>query len=65
MFYLGALGLFVLGSLLLRNTSPYSRVGGVTYDKRRKRRSIGVILLFAGAILLGIAVLRQFVSSNL
>jgi len=63
MFYLGSLGLFVLGSLLIRNTSPYSRSGGTEYERKRTRKIVGEILLIAGALLLGLAMLSQFASS--
>jgi hypothetical protein len=63
MFYLGALGLFGLGSLLIRHTSPYSRSGGAKYERKRTRKIVGVILLIAGVLLLGLGVLRQFFSS--
>jgi accessory gene regulator protein AgrB len=62
--YLGALVLFVLGVLCIWHTSPYSRVGGAIYEKRRKRRGLGVILLFAAVLLLGMGVLTQFFSGS-
>jgi hypothetical protein len=61
-FYLGSLGLFVLGGLLIRKTSPYSRSGGTKYERRRRRKIAGEILLIAGALLLGLAILSQFIS---
>jgi hypothetical protein len=63
LFYLGAAGLFGLGAFLLRKTSPYSRVGGIKYERKRKRRIIGEILLIAGALLLGLGILNEFFSS--
>ena len=62
-FYLGAAALFGLGALCIRKTSPYSKVGGTTYERRRTRRVIGEILLIAGALLLGLGLLSQFFSS--
>lgn len=62
-FYLGALGLFGLGALLLRKTSPYTRKGGAKFERRMKRRTLGEIFLIAGALLFGLAVLTQFFSS--
>jgi hypothetical protein len=61
--YLGAFGLFGLGSLLIRNTSPYSRLSSTEYARRRKRKILGEMLLIVGALLLGLAMLAQFVSS--
>jgi O-antigen/teichoic acid export membrane protein len=63
-FYLGALGLFGLGALLIRKTSPYTRKGGIKFERRMKRRTLGAVLLMAGALLLGLAVLTQFFSSH-
>jgi hypothetical protein len=62
MFYLGALGLFSLGSYLIRKSSPYTRSGGTKYERRVKRKVLGEILLIAAALLLGLAVLSQFFS---
>jgi uncharacterized membrane protein len=61
-FYLGAGGLFVLGVLCMWHTSPYTRAGGNTYERRRTRRIAGVLLLIAGAIILGLGALNQFFS---
>jgi hypothetical protein len=62
-FYLGAVGLFGLGALLLRKTSPYSRVGGIRYERKRTRKIVGAILLIAAALLLGLGLLNEFFSS--
>ena len=62
MFYLGALGLFGLGGFLIGNTSPYTRAGGAKYERRRRLKTLGGILLIAGLLLLGMAVLTQIVS---
>jgi uncharacterized membrane protein len=63
LFYLGAAGLFGLGAFLVRKTSPYSRVGGTQYERKRKRKIIGAILLIAAALLLGLGLLNQFFSN--
>jgi hypothetical protein len=63
LLYIGALGLFGLGSLLIRNTSPYSRLSGPEHKKRRKRKIAGEILLIAAVLLFGLAILAQFTSS--
>ena len=62
MFYFGALGLFALGALLIRRTSPYTRSGGVKLERRMKRRLVAQILLIAGALLFGMAVVSQLAS---
>jgi uncharacterized membrane protein len=62
MFYLGAITLFGLGSLFIRHTSPYTRKGGAEYEKRKKRRLIGVALLIVAAFILVIGLLSQFSS---
>jgi hypothetical protein len=63
-FYLVAAGLMVLGGLLLMNTSAYSRLGGTKYEKRRKRREIGIFLLIISVLILAMGLFAQFVGSN-
>jgi len=63
--YLGALALYVLGALMLYRTTPYSRLGGAQLERRKKRKMIGMICLIAATLLLGIAILSQFVSKQL
>jgi hypothetical protein len=63
MMYLGALGLFGLGSLLIRNTAAYSRLSSAEYQKRKKRKIAGQILLIAAVLLFGLAMVAQFVLS--
>jgi len=65
MIYLGALGLFGLGYLLIRNTSPFSRLSDAEHKKRRKRKIAGEILLIAAVLLLGLGILIQLASSFL
>jgi len=62
MFYLGALGLFVLGGFLLKRTSPYTRVGGAKFERRMLRRTVGIIVLIAATMVLVLAVLSEIVS---
>jgi hypothetical protein len=64
MFYLGALALFGLSTVLIGETSPYSRSVGPTFERKRKRRLVGQIVLVMATLSLGIGVLAQFVSSN-
>jgi hypothetical protein len=58
-FYILALGLFGLGLLLLRHTSPYSREGGSRFEWQMRRRTIGEILILASFLALGLAVVNQ------
>ena len=59
MLYLLSLALLVGGWILRRHTSPYSRIGGDAYEKKRLRKVIGIILLIAGAMVLVLAILTQ------
>jgi hypothetical protein len=61
--YVAALALFGVGHLLIRNTSPFSRLNTIEYEKRRNRRIVGQIFWIAGAILLALAMLTQLVAS--
>ena len=64
MFYLGALALFGLSAILIRDASPFSRASCFAYEKIRKRKLFGQILLVVATLALGIGVLSQLVSSN-
>jgi len=57
--YLGILGLFVLGALLVRNTSIHEYVGGAAYENKRRRRFAGVTLMAIAAICGGVEMLAQ------
>jgi O-antigen/teichoic acid export membrane protein len=59
-FYILSVVLFGLGALLMRKTSPYSRTGGIKYERKMRRKTIGVILLLAALLAFGLAVLCQF-----
>ena len=59
--YLGSIGLFVLGALLIGNTSPFSDRVALTM-KEKDTQDRGRDLLIAGALLLGLAMLSQFVA---
>ena len=63
MFYLGAGGLLGTGVLCFMNTSPYSRIGGDEYEKRKKRRLIGQVFFIMAVLFFGLAVLTQLASS--
>jgi len=64
MFYLGSLALFGLAASFLWRASPYSESGCYAYEKNRKFRIVGQILLIMAIFALGIAVLSQFYSSH-
>ena len=61
--YVGAVGLFVVGALCIRHTSPFSRAGGTNYERKKQRKIVGEILLIAATLLLGLAMLSEFISS--
>ncbi len=61
-FYCAAAGLFALAIVCLNGTSVYSTVGGSDYERRRTRRTVGIILLIAAALLLGVAIVGQLAS---
>lgn len=63
-FYLAALVLAGLGVYLSLNTSPYSRLGGAKYERRRRRRDVGVILWVLAAIALCMGLISQFASGS-
>jgi len=63
-YYLGSLALFVVSSTLIRGASPYSKLDCFAYDKNKKYRVVGQILLIMAIFALGIAALSQWVSNN-
>jgi Tfp pilus assembly protein PilF len=63
-FFLSALSMFGLGGLLMRKTSAFSASDGESYDSKRQRRQIGRLLLIAGVMPLGIAMVTEFNSSD-
>jgi len=64
-FYLIAFIMVALGAFLIMNTSPYTRYGGIKYERRRRRRDLAVLLWVLAAILLGLGVVTHFASGNL
>jgi O-antigen/teichoic acid export membrane protein len=62
--FLVATGLVGFCAVLMRGTAPYSGEGGSDYEKRKTRRLLGILLLVAGAICFGIALLAQFFSNR-
>ena len=62
--YLGSLGLFVLSATLIRVASPHSHSNCFAYEKNKKYRAVGQVLLIMALFALGIAMLSQWVSSN-
>jgi drug/metabolite transporter (DMT)-like permease len=63
-FYCAALGAFVVGVLCMVKTSTHSSVGGDMYERRKNRRIAGQILMIAGALLVGIAIMSQYNPPN-
>jgi uncharacterized membrane protein len=59
LLYLLSVALLAGGWFLRRHTSPYSRIGGDAYEKKRIRKVIGIILLIAGIMVLILAILTQ------
>jgi len=57
--YLVALGLFILGGFLMRNTSLYSK----SYKRKKTRRIVGEISLIAAGVFLILAAFCQFMLS--
>jgi uncharacterized membrane protein HdeD (DUF308 family) len=62
--FLLAIGLLALCAVLMKNTSPHSGLGGPDYERRRIRRLLGVLLLVAGTIALGVALIALVLSSG-
>ncbi len=63
LLYIGSAVSFGLGALLMRKTSPFSRVGGTKFERRMKRKILGEILMVAAFLLLGLGLASQFSSS--
>jgi hypothetical protein len=64
-FYLAAVVMMGLGAFLVMNTSPYSRMGGAKYERRRRRRDFGVLLMILATIVLGVGLISHFAASHL
>ena len=64
MFYLGSIALFGISVTLIKGASPYSQLSCIAYEKKRKHRLVGQILLVMATLALGIGALSQVVSSS-
>jgi hypothetical protein len=62
--YVGAVGLYGMGALCLRHTSPYSRAGGDHYLRRDRRRLIAMVMLVAATLCLATGLMIQAVESS-
>jgi hypothetical protein len=62
-FAFGGIALVGLSLFMTRNTSPFSSCGGSDYEKRRLRWLAGKLLLIAGLMSLGIAMMAEYVGS--
>jgi len=64
MFYLGSLALFGVSTILIREASPCSRSCCFVYEKKRKWRVVGQMLLAMAIVALGLGMLSQYISSH-
>jgi hypothetical protein len=63
--YLAAVGLlYGLGALCMKNTHPYSGSRKEKFESKQERRLIGTILLVTATLLLGVALLTQYLMSK-
>jgi hypothetical protein len=60
LMYLGSALLFCLGALFMRNTHPYAGSRGERFESKQKRKLVGTILYCGAALLLGVALLAQY-----
>ena len=63
-YYLVALVLIIVGALCMKKTSAHTRRGGPRYELKRKRRTLGLILLVAALVPLTFGITKQFFSGN-
>jgi Tfp pilus assembly protein PilF len=64
LFFIGAIVLVGLSSLVRRNTTSLGRIGGVKYEWRRRRRMIARVLLVAAGILAVVGATALFYASD-
>lgn len=64
LFFLGAIALIALGALVLRNTTSLARIGGMQFERRRRRRMIGRVLLVSAGILAVVGGITLYYSSD-
>ena len=57
-FGLGAIVLFAVGYRLVKRGSPFTRAGGDTYARKKRRKTIGQILWVVAGVLLVLAVIN-------
>jgi hypothetical protein len=57
-FSVGAIVLFIVGYRLVKRGSPFTRAGGDTYARKKRRKTIGQILWVAAGVLLVLAVIN-------
>ncbi len=54
-----ALVLYVLSALFMRHTHPYAGSHSEKFERKQLRRRIGMVLVGAGTLFVGIAILVQ------
>jgi hypothetical protein len=59
-FYCAGGTMFAVGSLMMRNTERYHSEGGSSFERMQTRRLLGIIVLIAATMLLGLGLLTQF-----
>ncbi len=57
---IGAFVLFVLSMLFMRHTHPYAGSRHENFESKQLRRRIGLVLLGAATLLVGVAILAQY-----
>ena len=63
-FYMGAAALVVLALVLIKKTSPYSRVGGRAYERKKFRRMLGLIFFIMAVLALGVGAMVQMMQGH-
>jgi hypothetical protein len=59
-YFIGAVILAVVSTLLISGTSPYQMCDSPTFKQRQRRRLIAIILYIAASLSLVIAIISQF-----
>jgi hypothetical protein len=64
LLFLAAVALIGLSALVLRKTTALARVGGVQYERRRRRKAIGLVLLVAAVMCVVVASITLYYSND-
>lgn len=57
--YLGSLGFFALGAVLIYDTSPFSLTGGSKYEWKARRRLLAKVFFASGGLCLVMGLVAQ------